>query len=371
MKVLHFINNLRREGAQVVVNNLVGTVGQGRIDYLVAVRQPGGALVGEIRARGIPVLEPERYYRIWSLRQSLAFMVRICVDHRIRIIHAHLADAAFLAWLTARKLKLPLVITHHGHDILPKCGFGCRAIYFLLLKLAARYAAVNIAVSPSVADQVRRRLQLNEQQVRVIANGVPLPDRARIDSVKATRMAARKSGLRLINVGRLVPLKGQRQLISAMAKLVKIIPHARLTILGDGELLADLKQMAEVERVASSIDFAGAVDDVGGYLARADIYLSCSEKEGMPVSILEAMAWELPVVASDIPGNRSVVKEGETGYLFELHNTDRLVDRVVAAFENPELTAAVASRGRRMVEREFSAAACERSHADLYQELLG
>jgi len=353
-----------------VVSNLVGAVDQDQIDYFVAVRQPGGALVGEIRDRGVSVLEPERYYRSWSLRQSLAFLVRVCIDHRIRVIHAHLADAAFLAWLAARKLKLPLVITHHGYDILPKCGFGCRLVYLVLLRIAARHAAMNIAVSSSVADQVRKRLRLKEQQVRVIANGVPVPDAARIESVKAMRKVARKSGLQLINVGRMVPLKSQRQLIYAMAELVKNFPDIRLTILGDGELMADLKHLAEAEGVASRIDFPGTVDDVAENLARADIFLSCSEKEGMPVSILEAMAWELPVVASDIPGNRSVVKEGETGYLFELHNTNQLVERVVAVVENPELAAAVASRGRRMVEREFSAAACEHSHASLYQELL-
>ena len=153
MRILHYINNLKREGAQVVVKNLVSATDQERIGYLVAVRQPGGALVDEIRERFDQ--DVERF--------------------------SNLTDAAVLAWLVSRKLKLPLVITHHGYDILPQCGLGCRLVYLLLLRLAARSAAVNIAVSSSVAEQVRKRLGLQAHRIRTIANGVPVPDAARID----------------------------------------------------------------------------------------------------------------------------------------------------------------------------------------------
>jgi len=370
MNVLHFINNLNREGAQIMVSNLVSANDKSRINYSVCARQPGGPLAADLREQGIEVLAPPKYYGFRSIRQSIFFLKRLCIDNRISIIHAHMADAACLGWLVARKLKLPLVISHHGHDILLKCNPVCRCVYFVLLSLAARYAAMNVAVSPSVAERVRKLLPVKAQSIQIISNGVHIPDDSQLNK-KIIRKDRDYSSLTLVSVGRLVPLKGQYQLIYAVARLVSYFPGIHLYIVGDGDRAQALKQQAENQQVSRYIEFTGPVEDVTEYLAKADIYVSSSRSEGMPISILEAMAWRLPVVASDIPGNSSVVNQGETGFLYELDNIDDLVQKIIEVATNAGLANGLASRARLMVAQHYSAKVSEKKHAQLYQRILG
>ena len=281
-----------------------------------------------------------------------------------------MADAACLGWLVARNLRLPLVISHHGHDILLKCNPVCRCVYFVLLSFAARYAAMNVAVSPSVAERVRKLLPVKENSVQIISNGVRIPEDSELDK-KNNAEDGRHPSLVLVTVGRLVSLKGQHQLIRAVAQLVDHFPEIQLYIVGTGDRAKALMQLAENEQVTGHIEFTGAVGNVTEYLAKADIYVSGSQSEGMPVSVLEAMACRLPVVASDIPGHRSVVVPGDTGILYELDNIDDLVEKIVKVAKNPDLANGLASRARQMIEQDYSAVAAEQKYAHLYQRILG
>ena len=370
MNVLHLINNLNREGAQVMVRNLVSANHNSRVNYFVCVRQPDGPLVAELREQGIEVLTPPEYYGFRSILRFFFFLKQQCIDNRINLIHTHMADAASLGWLVARNLNLPLVISHHGHDILLKCNPVCRCVYFVLLSFAARYAAMNVAVSPSVAERVRKLLRLNESSVQIISNGVRIPEDAELEK-RHDRKDGDHASLVLVTVGRLVSLKGQHQLIHAVAQLVNHFAEIQLYIVGDGDRAKALMQLAVNDQVIDHIVFTGAVGNVTEYLAKADIYVSGSQSEGMPVSILEAMACRLPVVASDIPGNRSVVMPDETGLLFELNNVDNLVENIVKVAKNPELASRLALRARQMVEQNYSAAAAQQKHVHLYQRILG
>ncbi len=363
MNVLHFINNLNREGAQVMVSNLVTAASNGQVNYFVCVRQPGGALVSSLREQGICVVEPPQYYGFKSVLKSVKFLKRVCRENDIQLIHAHMADATFLGWLVARHLQLPLVISHHGDDILLNCHIVCRSIYYILLNFSVRYASMNIAVSNSVAKRIRELLFIGGEKVQIISNGVHIPT---ISQVEKRRGALCKQSLTLVTVGRLVPLKGHSQLIHAVSKLVSHFPQISLYIVGGGEMDKELKQLAKDEKVEQHIKFTGAVDDVSVYLAKADLFVSSSRAEGMPVSILEAMAWQLPVVASNIPGNVSVVKHSKTGFLYELNNVQDLVDCIVSVMGNVELARSVAIRARVMVEKKYSAEVCERQHQALY-----
>ncbi len=370
MNVLHFINNLDREGAQVMVSNLVSANHKSPINYCVCIRQPDGPLVAQLREQGVAVLTPLKYYGFRSILRSFFFLKQQCIDNRISIIHAHMADAACLGWLVARNLKLPLVISHHGHDILLNCNPVCRWVYSVLLYFAARYAAMNVAVSPSVAEVVREVLSVKENSVQIISNGVSIPDDSALERMH-NRKAEHRPSLVLITVGRLVPLKGQHRLIHAMVQLVDHFPDIKLYIVGTGNRAKALMQLVANEQLIGHIEFTGAVENVTEYLAKADIYVSTSQSEGMPVSILEAMACRLPVVASDIPGNRSVVMPGETGILFELDNVDDLVENIVKVAKDPDLANDLACRARQMIEQDYSAATAEQKHAHLYQRILG
>jgi glycosyltransferase involved in cell wall biosynthesis len=361
LRVLHIINNLEREGAQMVLFNLVSATG-GRARHAVLARAPGGPLQAALEARGIPVFAPERYLGATATFGALRFVDRVIRNEGIDLVHAHMADAAFLGWLAAARRRLPRVITHHGHDILPGCSGGmlCRAVYAVLLALAARYAHRNVAVAPAVADVVRRRLLLARRRIAVIGNGVPAarqPGKARV---------AAAGGPRIVSVGRLVELKGHEQLIAAAAVLAKCYANLRVLLVGDGPLRQSLGRQAAALGLGDTLVFTGIVDDVSTYLRDADVYVSTSQREGMPLAVLEAMASQVPVVASDIAGNRSVVHHGETGRLYPSGDIPALVQAVRKVLDEPAAAQELASRARRLVEERYSAEAALRAYEDLY-----
>jgi glycosyltransferase involved in cell wall biosynthesis len=367
MKVLHLINNLRREGAQVVVFNML-TSGAGAPDQAVCVREPGGALQPELQAHGVRVFAPDRYYGAAATRRSLQFIDEIMERERIDLVHAHMADAAFLGWRAAVRHRVPLIITCHGPDILPNCGGGwlCRAVYGLLLAAAARYAACNVAVSPAVAEVVRRRLGLAPERVSVIANGVPLPERGA--NCAPERGAGRWP--RVVTVGRLVELKRQEQLVEAGAALATHYPGIEVVIVGDGPRRELLRETARALNFGDGLTMTGVVADVSGEIRRCDVYVSTSRIEGLPMALLEAMACEVPVVASDIPGNRSVIRHGETGLLYPAGDVAALVAAIREVIEAPAAAQARAARARSEVEQHYSAAACARAYQQLYADAL-
>lgn len=366
MNVLHLINNLHREGAQVVVFNLATAPEDGDVRHRVCAREPGGALQTDLEARGVPVFAPERYYGARETRRSLAFLRRIVREQSIDVIHAHMADAAFLGWRIARELSLPLIITHHGHDLLPRCGRLCRAVYWLLLAAAARYASYNVAVSDVIAQRLRRRLRLPERRLAALANGVPVPPIEQ--AMREDRL--RRNAPVIVSVGRLVELKGHNQLIEAAAGLLRDCPDAQFCLVGDGPLRESLRRQAESLGVAGRVQFAGSVSDVPERLRAADVYVSTSHYEGMPMATLEAMAWGVPVIASDVPGNRAVVRHAQTGLLYPPGDAAALADRLREILHDPDAAAQRALRARRLVERDYSAAVAARRYGELYRAAL-
>jgi len=366
VKVLHLINNLNREGAQIVIFNLVSSNTQEDIQHLVCARQPGGQLQDALKQKGIKVFVPECYYGILKTGHSIKFIKQIIKNEAIDLIHAHMADAAFLGWIVARKCSLPLVISHHGHDLLPKCSKLCRVVYKLLVTVAAHYAKINIAVSHSVAERAQHQFFLNNDRVTVITNGVPVPSGDHITKQNKSD----KRELRIVTVGRLIELKGQSQLINAAAQLVKKYQNILFFLIGDGPLKKELQLRADELDIADHIVFTGSIADVPVYLNTADIYVSTSCSEGMPMATLEAMAWNVPVVASDIPGNRTVVEDGKTGLLYQAGNAAALAEIVDSIIENPIMTRERARQARQMVEEKYSADVTSKAHNKMYEKIL-
>ena len=161
----------------------------------------------------------------------------------------------------------------------------------------------------------------------------------------------------ILSVGRAVPVKGQALLIEAIAELTRRSVDARLTVIGDGPQLAELRELAERLGVADRVVLAGAVgqEEIDGYYERADVFALPSFAEGLPVVLMEAMATGLPVVATRITGIPELVDEGVSGHLVAPGRVDGLVDAIARLLaETPERRAEMGRRGREEVESEFA-----------------
>jgi glycosyltransferase involved in cell wall biosynthesis len=152
--------------------------------------------------------------------------------------------------------------------------------------------------------------------------------------------------------------------------LVEQHQNARFLIVGAGPLDERLRQQAESLSVSEHVFLTGPTDDVPAYLREADVYVTMSHYEGIPLATLEAMAWGVPVVASDVPGHRDLIEHGVSGLLYRLGDVGALARAICEVLDEPERARERALRARQLVEESYSVDTAASSYERLYTEIL-
>jgi glycosyltransferase involved in cell wall biosynthesis len=306
--------------------------------------------------------------RIWQLFYFAEAVVLLaeCRDRRIAHLHAHFtrpaADVALLASHLDRSARpcdgLTWSFSAHGADIYDTDPVA--------LAEKIRRAAWVVAVS----EDGRRTLEtlvepVHRDKIRVVHCGI---DTAAFPALAGGRGSSER--LRVLSVGRLVEVKGQAVLIDAFARLVADGCDAELTIVGEGPLREDLERLARDRGVADRVRFAGRVgqDDILSFYERADVFALTSFAEGVPVVLMEAMATELPVVASAVNGVPELVEDGVHGRLVPPGRSDLFAAALAALARDPEGRADMGAAGRERVAREFADDASAARLRDLMAE---
>jgi len=378
LRVLMLLHDLDIGGAQVGVSTLARALGAYQCRPVVCAWRRGGAIEARLRASGVPVESPQIEPAGWR-RLGVASRLRAVVEqHAIDVIHAHLSDSAFWGVMLQRLTGRPCVVTHHSNDLVDTTG-EARWLYGWarrrLLFACSRRAAVNIAVSASIADQLTRRTRVPAERVTVVPNGIALPADADVEPAVAARQqraasAFAAAGPRLLFVGRLVPEKGVDIVLRAAPEVLAVFPTATFVVVGDGAQAAALREQARALGIHERTEFVGWTAAVGPWLAAADVFVSASRVEGLSVALLEAMAWGVPVVVSDIAGHRDVVRSGDTGLLTPLNAPHELAHTLIAALRDGEARLARAHRARRLVHDEYAADRLAQRHVAIYRQVL-
>ncbi len=189
-----------------------------------------------------------------------------------------------------------------------------------------------------------------ERRIRMIPNAVDL---ARFRA--PLRVGVRVEPVALF-VGRIQPVKGLDVLIDAWAKVLRLVPQARLIIAGDGAILPQLRARAAERGVADFIHFPGRVTqlEAAAMYEQADVYVQPSHLEGLPNSVLEAMASGLPVVATRVSGNEDLVVDHANGRLVPAGNPDALAAALTELLRDPDLIRRMGTESRRLVEEQHA-----------------
>jgi glycosyltransferase involved in cell wall biosynthesis len=292
--------------------------------------------------------------RLW---QSFYFaeavlLWRQCRMRGIRHLHAHFtrpaADTALLAAHLGRLADHAATWTWsfsaHGTDIYDTDADALAA--------KVRDARFVICVSEYGRAQLRKLVEEEHwAKLRVVRCGIDL---ARYPSLDAR---AERAGypLRILTVGRLVAVKGHSILLDAFARLLADNVDATLTIVGDGPLRSELEEVAKRLGIDDRVRLAGRIgqDDLLAYYEAADVFVLTSLAEGIPVVLMEAMATQLPVVASDITGIPELIRDGQEGILVPAACADRFAEALAALAQDPERRARMGRAARRRVEEEF------------------
>ena len=279
------------------------------------------------------------------------------------IIHAHWTFAGLIGLFVGRLYHRPVVLTVHGSDLnlVPDGGFIRELTKSVLSKMDA-IICVSHDLRAKLLDLIGDRNYIN-----VIPNGVDP------DSFLKSEISSECD--RIIWVGRMTPEKGLKYLIQSLRKVVDDLPHVCLDLVGDGELRPELEAQAAELGVDENIRFLGIqpYSDVPLYMSEADLFVLPSLREGLPLVLLEAMAMELPVVASAVGGIPEICPAGEPISPVRLvapMDVNALSQAIVEILSQPQLAKAMGEIGRRMVYENYTWSGLAARTLELYRTAL-
>jgi glycosyltransferase involved in cell wall biosynthesis len=270
-------------------------------------------------------------------------------------VHAHNTKPLIYCGPAARLAGVPRVLyTRHGQRHNARRGES------LLYRLAVRCVNYAVCVSDDSARLCARE-GIGRHRVRKIWNG--------IDLSRFSFTGPDPSGPAVM-VGRLSPEKNVETLLRAVPLVCNRLPDFRLDIAGIGVCLGPLKRLSEELGTGSAVRFLGEVGDVPRLLSQSSALVLPSWTEGISLTLLEAMARGLPVVATRVGGNPEVVNEGETGLLVKAGDAAELAEAILRLRLHPEDARRMGEEGRRRVERFFDVRQMVRAYESLYLQAV-
>jgi glycosyltransferase involved in cell wall biosynthesis len=328
-----------------------------------------GELGAQLRKEGFSVHVLNRRPGVdWRTAAQLGGFLR---HEDIEIVHAHQYTPFFYA-LMARWLwrQATLVFHEHGRHQ-PDYPRPKRILLNrTLLGRRDRVVAVGQAVRKALIDNEG----LPPARVEIIYNGVALASSEPIECVRTEvrgELAIRNDAFMVIQVARLDPIKDHVTALRAFAALCAQRANSVLVLVGDGPEREALAALARQLGIDAKTRFLGTRGDVRRLLAAADVFLLSSISEGIPLTVIEAMAEGLPVVATNVGGMNEVVLDGDTGLLAPSGCPEKLGRLLVNLAGNAEMRAALGRNGRRRCEVHFADAAMFNQWSKLYQSILG
>ncbi len=360
MHLLYFINSLAAGGAESSLAALAGHYAARGIRLDVAYLNDRPGLQAELEQAGATLFcLSGSGGRLGWLRRG----IRLARARRPDLIHTTLFEADLVGRIAGAALRIPvvssLVNTAYGAEQLDDPGLRSWRVRGALLADAATARAVTRfhAVSTHVADVMSERLRIPSDRIDAVPRG---RDPSRLGARTPERAARARMRLGVDPAQKLVLAaarqerqKGLDILIKAFPAILESLPSARLVIAGrEGGQTPVLEAAVHRLGLEGAIDLLGPRSDLPDLLCAADVFVFPSRWEGLPGAVLEAMALEAPIVASDIPPVREAVADRETALLVPVEAPDALASAVIEALDHPVETAERARRARaRFLER--------------------
>ncbi|MGB5811724.1 MAG: glycosyltransferase family 4 protein [Polyangiales bacterium] len=324
------------------------------------------ARVADLRARGLTIHEVpiDRKIAPLSNAKSVGDLARLMLREKYDLVHTH-APVASVVGRTAAKLARVerIVYTAHGfyfHENMPKPQY---AMYHGVEKAIA-HVTDRILVQSREDYQTALRTRLgSSRKITYLGNGIDLdrfdPDAKAQPGLRESLGIPASAGPIIAMTGRITEEKGLGELVEAVSILQPKFPDLHLLVIG-GQLSTErdafeqrLVTFIEDRQLTSHVTLAGFQRDVAPLLALADVFVLPSYREGLPRSVLEAMAMQLPVVATDIRGCREAVADHVTGLLVPIKDSQRLADAIRHVLTDSDLAATFGRAGRERVETQF------------------
>jgi len=326
LKIVHIIQLLGTGGAEKLITDLAIRVNP-RHDVRIICLYP---------SRDYPYEKLLREHQIEMifLNKKLGFDIKTFAElwktlSEIKpdVVHTHLHAAIYaLPWFMFHRKSRSIHTVHNMASM--ELGKAHR----ILQGWAYRHLnTVPVAISHIIQQGIIKEYGLAPEKVPIIYNGIDIEKFSPKEQVKM------QASCTLINVASLSKRKNQALLIEAFNLVLKQRADARLVFVGEGEEKSRLQSLAEKYKISDKVEFAGISSEVREWLSKADIFVLCSLFEGLPLSVIEAMAVGLPVVVTEVGGVPDIVEDGVNGFLVPSGDAGSLSRAILKLIEDKGL----------------------------------
>ena len=364
LKICHVITRMIVGGAQEnTLLTIKGHVERGHECVLVTGFSPGreGELLKNVELPPFRIETfPDLVRELSPVRDLMAFfkLRRFFREEKFDVVHTHSSKAGIIGRLAARAAKVPVVVhTVHGQAFHPYEKPWRNKLYIFLERFAAKRCDKIYAVARAMIDQCVAAGVAPLEKYQVVYSGMDTTAfaSARRESPLREKLGIPEDALVVVTVARLFPLKGYEFVIPAAEKLIPEYPKLHFLIVGDGPMHDDLLAGLKKNGTDGRFHFAGLVPphEVCRYIAQADILWHLSLREGLPRSVVQALASGIPAVGFRLDGTPEVVIDGETGFTVTPEKTEEVVSVTRRLLADPVRRAEMGKAGQKLVLERF------------------
>ena len=361
-RIVLIIPTMDRGGAEKQLCLLAENLPRDQFDTHVVLLTRDGPRSQRLREAGIPVTVIGKRFKadpsaLFRLRRELK---RLKPD----VVHTWLFAANSFGRVAARLAKVPHII---GSE---RCVDPWKTTAHFLIDRRLATCSDAITTNSSGVRDFYVAHGIDPKLFEIIPNGIEPLQPTRLNREQAfERLQVDPNRKLVLAVGRLWPQKRYRDLIWAGELLATLRENTTLVIVGDGPQRGELLRHRDAVSVSEHVRFAGQRSDVAELLPHASLFWIASEYEGQSNSVIEAMQASVPVIASDIPGNRDLVLDHHTGRLVKIGDTADFARQSNDLLENPDVAETLALAAKHRIDSEFTVQAMVSKHAELYQRL--
>lgn len=358
IRVLHIVRGLDVGGLEMFVINLCRHMPE-HVHPMVLCLQEKGSLDGQLD--GLKVFElnaPEGFNAPTLLR-----VAKFIKEKKVDILHSHNIHPHMFAVVSGFFTGRPVIHTKHGRN------YPGRKRRLLLNRVLAYGSRRVVAVSSDAAAVCTELEGVSPKKVVTILNGVDTDTFRPGGSAKLLEdeLDIPAEIFKIGIVARLSGEKDHKTLLKAAEIVSKKGAEFRLILIGDGPLRKELEEFTESFGLGEKVCFAGQRGDVAELLGGLDVFTLSSITEGLSLTLLEAMACQVPVVATDVGGNSEAVGDGIGGFIVPAQNPEAIAEKLLTLYEDKELRARMGAAGRERVCNRFSMEKTAKEYLELYE----
>jgi glycosyltransferase involved in cell wall biosynthesis len=299
-------------------------------------------------------------------------LVRLMARGHYDVVHTHSSKAGFLGRSAARAAGVKVTVhTPHGFYFLNQGPGRKRSFYLQLERMAGLMTRRMIALSPTEMAEAVDNGIIRADRVTLIENGIRVPTVPGDTTIARLREILAPEAQHLVGtVARFTPQKGPFDFVQMASHLIQAVPGVHVLWCGDGELREQVETLAGELGVADRLHFLGYRTDVLDIMSTLDIFVLTSHWEGLPYTVLDAMALGKPVVATAAVGTRDIVQEGITGLLTPVGDPETAAKAIERLLRSPAERQAMGAAGRDTILCRFSQEAMVKRTGQLYLDLV-